>query len=201
MGKTSQILDVGNHVVQLSKNTSFAACAEMVLTYLGTPLNQRDIYEKAKSGEEGTATDSGIALALMDLGYKVVTWWNEKKDKPKELKEIEDKFYWPQYWRAVKNGVLVKKENADIRLIQELLDKGFPVIAEVDNGKFYNTQTTWTQRILVNGYSNTHFTYQDPLSSSGKDKKIEFKKFEESWLETPFVDRSMSIIVKKDENI
>ncbi|GEM_PF-2145760 len=188
-------------VQQVNPKGGLTACAEMVLRHYGFQVNQRDIYDKAKWGEvdkEGI-TDAGIGMAISDLGYRFVCWRNERPDAPKEWKDLEQ-YYWPQYWRAVKTGALEVKKDADIFLIREFIDKGIPVFAEVDNGKFTGKQTTWTRFILMIGHSNTHFTYHNPLDKTGS-KTITFEKFSHAWTETPFVNKSMRIIVKKDEII
>jgi len=197
MQKTKVVLDVP-HVQQISAKTSLAACAEMVLRHNGIELSQREIYQTAKSGDRGPATDVGISLAIKDLGYKVVSWWNENKNAPDGWADMMQNFYWPIYWRAVQLGVLEKKEDADLFLIKELINKGVPVIAEVDNGKFYGGKTIGTHAIVIKGYSRAHFTYNDPLFQNGANKTIGFKKFEECWAENPFSMKSISVIVKKD---
>ena len=199
MKKSKVVLDI-EHVEQMNPSASGAACAEMAFKHAGFDANQRGIYEKARLAEGKTCTDAGIALSVADSGYKVVSWWNENKNAPLEWTGVMQNFYWPLYWRAVKNGALEKRENADTHLIKELINKGLPVIAEVDNGKFYNKKSSWTQFILIKGYSRTHFTYNDPSMKSG-GKTIEFKKFEGSWMETPFVNRSMFVVVKKDQMV
>lgn len=200
MKKSKVLLDVP-HVQQISEKASLAACTEMVLKFCGDSMSQREIYQTAKSGDGGPSTDVGIALAVKDLGYKVVSWWNENKGMPKGQTEFMQNFYWPIYWRVVQLGVLEKKEDADIFLIRELIDKGVPVIAEIDNGKLYGRKTTGIHSILIKGYSRTHFTYNDPSFQNSSSKTIDFKEFEGVWEETLLARRSISVIVKKDQKI
>ena|SRR3989338_6989467 len=188
-------------VQQVNPKGGLAPFAEMILRHYGVESGQRDIFDKAKWGDadkEGI-TDAGIGLSLSDFGYKIVCWKNERPDAPQSWKDREQ-YYWPQYWRAVKVGALDVKKDADLFLIKEYIDKGVPVIAEVDNGKFSGKQTTWTQFILLIGHSNTHFTYHNPLENKG-GKTITFEKFSQCWTETPFVNKSMRVIVKKGEII
>ena len=186
-------------VQQVNPRGGLAAFAEMVLRHYGIEAGQRDIFDKAKWGEAGKegVTDAGIGMALSDFGYKLVSWKNERPDAPQQWKDLEQ-YYWPQYWRAIKIGALEVKKDADLFLIKEFIDKGMPVIAEVDNGKFSGKQTTWTQFILLIGHSNTHFTYHNPKDVKG-GKTITFQKFAECWEQTLFVNKSMRVIVKKDD--
>ncbi len=200
MKKSKVVLDVP-HIQQISEKTGFAACAEMVLRFLGTPLSQREIHQTARSGDNGHATDVGVSLAIKDMGYKVVSWWDENRGSPKGWKDFMQNFYWPIYWRAVQLGIFEKKEGADFFLIKETIDKGFPVIVEVDSQKISGKKSAWPYFVVIRGYSRKHFTYNDPSLQSGKDKKIEFKKFEGCWLETPFSGKSMSVILKRDAKI
>ncbi len=200
MKKSKVLLDVP-HVQQISANTSLAACAEMVLRHNGTELSQREIYQTAKSGDRGPATDVGISLAVKDLGYKVVSWWDENKNAPDGWADMMQNFYWPIYWRAVQLGVLEKKEDADLFLIKEMIDKGLPVIVEVDSGKLHNKKTSLNHAIVIKGYSRTHFTYNDPYLANGANKRMDLKKFEEIWVDTPFVNRSMFVILKNDRSV
>ncbi len=188
-------------VQQVNPKGALASYTEMILRYYRVETSQRDIYDKAKwgDGNKEAITDAGIGLSLSDFGYRVVSWKNERSDAPQNWKDFEQ-HYWPQYWRAVKVGSLEVKKDADIFLIKEFVDKGLPVIAEVDNGKLSGGQTTWTQFILIIGHSNTHFTYHNSQEPKG-GKTITFQKFSECWEQTPFVNKSMRIIVKKDETI
>ena len=190
------------YVKQISDKTCLPACAEMILKYYGEQATQRELYEKAKWGEgEGYgATDAGLAVAIRDLGYKVISWWNAKQIVPTSWKILEDKYFWPQFWVAAKIGAIERKENADSALIKELIDIRIPVIVDVDNGKLYDGETTWTHSILFTGYSNRHLIYHDPSEKGGPEKRIEVKKLEDCWI-TPFVDKSMRIIVKQGRKI
>ncbi|MBI4163472.1 MAG: C39 family peptidase [Candidatus Aenigmarchaeota archaeon] len=185
-------------VQQVNLKATLAAYAEMILRHYGIETNQRDIYDKAKwgDGDKEAITDAGIGLALSDFGYRIVCWKNERSDAPQNWKDFEQ-HYWPQYWRAVKVGALEVKKDADIFLIKESIDKGVPVIADVDNGKLSGKQTTWTQPVLLIGYSNTHFTYHNSQEAKGA-KTITFQKFSECWEQTPFVNKSMRVLVKKE---
>ncbi|HLD42094.1 MAG TPA: C39 family peptidase, partial [archaeon] len=198
--KSKVVLEVP-HVQQISEKTAFAACAEMALKFFGQEANQRDIYEIAKSGDNGHATDAGVSLAIKDLGYKIISWWTENKNPPVGWAEFMQNFYWPIYWRVVKMGVLEKKEEADLFLIKEMIDKGIPVIAEVDSQKISGKKSGYPYFILIKGYSRKHFTYNDPSAALGSNRIIDFKEFEEMWSETPFSRKFISVIVKKEQTI
>ncbi len=200
MKKSKVVLNVP-HVQQISEKMGFAACSQMILKFFGQDVNQRDTYQTAKSGDNGHATDVGTSLAIKDFGYKIISWWTENKDSPAGWLDFMQNFYWPIYWRAVQMGVFEKKEEADLFLIKEMIDKGLPVIVEVDSQKMSGKKSSFPYFIVIKGYSRKHFTYNDPSTHLGSNRTIEFKEFETMWAETPFARKSMSVILKKDQSI
>ena len=189
---------------QISKEASLSACVEMSLKYQGYTTSQGEIFESSKwSGNNGrAATDAGIAITLKDKGFRLISWWNDNPLAPIEQRRFNDTNYWPQFWTAAKLGVLERRENAGLHTIKGLIDKGVPVVADIDFTKLTGSSAGKYHNILIVGYSDRHFIYHDPADSedSGPNKRMLQKKFEDLWAKAQ-IEKAISVVVKKDQKM
>jgi hypothetical protein len=177
---------------QLSPVTCLAACVRMVLHYYGVKLDELKFYREARFNRkyEGLC-DACIAMPLIKRGFKVATYWNGALEDWGVWTSELASLYAEHEKKALKTERYFKKQNASKELIQHLVHKGIPVIAEVLAGRFYRTTEIGTHMILIRGYTKHGFLICDPW---GLQHFISYEHFDRAWIPSKRFGKSMIVI-------
>ena len=196
------------YVKQINTHSCYIASIEMVLTYSGTKINQKTLYEKSKVLDPENKNrilgcfEPDIMLALKNKGLKM-DWWINYKSKMKLSKLWQGYFkkYNSRLEHAKRLGLIKEHKNANIFLIKQFLKKNIPVMIEVQTNAWYNFNKydkNETHNVVVLGYEKGKFLVNDPfmpyLGKNGKDILISEKHLKISWEAPPYYRNSMSIL-------
>ena len=178
---------------QQTEISCLPACIKMVLNYYGDDVEELDLLEKGKIGNHPGTWDAKLAPHIIKKGYYFESWWKDVKD-PKLPKKILEE-YRKSMAKAKKLGFKYQGEGS-IEKIKKLIDKGIPVIVEVEAAKFYGKKSyEFTHVVVVNGYDGKGFFYLDPWKT--KKGKMTFAKLLRCWKFKSGLDNSMTAIYPK----
>ena len=178
-------------------NSCLPACIKMVLAYYGDRARERTLYRMGKLPGHPGSWDVKIAPYLIKTGYAVTSYWNAGM-KAWRMKPVTVEAFNQAFTIARKAGFLHKR-NATINLIKKLINKGTPVLAEVDADIFYGERFGVTHMVVVIGYDAGHLIVHDPDPHFGETRrKVRLAHFKKSWEQLAgLAGRSMIIIEKQ----
>lgn len=162
-----------------------AACLRMVLGYYGINKTENELVKSLgglrKAGNYKGIRATKLALFARKIGFNADCYSynthtldpsfarlsrNELIEKVGELdmkaKKIDEKNLIHSLHEFLKLGGNFKIEFPDKRLIINYLERKIPVIISVSSGAFFERKTDAGHFIVITGYDNGKFCYNDP---------------------------------------
>jgi uncharacterized protein YvpB len=200
------------YIKQFNTHSCYVASAAMVMTFYGTKINQRTVYQKAKitapdnKKEVWGVLDADLMLAINNKDYRMDLWVNYKP-QIKQNKAWNSLFwkYKTRLDKAKKLDMIIQHKNANISLIKRFIKKGIPVIIEVHSNTWFRLQRfsdAETHNIVVLGYKSNKFIVNDPfmpyLGTNGKNYEVTSRHLKAAWEAPPYFKNSMTILTIKN---